>query len=97
MTVGGAEMATEEIDLESMEEYQPSTCCGSETCPPGYEEGSPCRKRWNWGVAITFGPVWIMYVVWIINDTFTACIVAVRNWVIQRPPLWRSPLLYHPL
>ena len=87
-------MATDDEDLEFQQEVR--TCCGSETCPPGYEEGSPCRKRWNWGVAITFGPVWIMYVVWIINDTVTACIVAVRNWMIQRPPLWRSPLLYHP-
>lgn len=70
-------MATEDdIDLE----YQPSTCCGSETCPPGYEEGSPCRTRWNWGIAVTFGPVWILYVVWIINDTKTATFVAVRAW-----------------
>ena len=91
-------MADAEIDLEEgMDEYQPSTCCGSETCPPGYEEGSPCRKRWNWGVGIGFGPVWIMYVVWIINDTATACIVAVRNWMAQRQPLWYQPLWYQPL
>jgi hypothetical protein len=99
VAVGGTEMAAAEIDLEGMEEeeYQPKLCCGSETCPPGYEEGSPCRKRWNWGVAMGFGPVWIMYVVWIINDTFLASMVAVRDKMASYPPLWHSPLWHSPL
>ena len=76
-------------DVEDPELFEVEKCCGSETCPPGYEEGSPCRRRWNWSVGILFGPIWIMYVVWIITSTVDAVIFLVRAPIPPAPPSLR--------
>ena len=72
-------MAEQHEEHEEQDENAPRECCGSTACPPGYEDNSPCKARWNWCIAISAGPIWIMWVVWIITNPGQAVIFLVRE------------------
>ena len=71
-------MAEQHEEHEEQDENAPRECCGSTACPPGYEDNSPCKARWNWCIAISAGPIWIMWVVWIITNPGQAVIFLVH-------------------